>query len=292
MGDVVWSDDRLLAGSLTVSFQRTLRVPEDGRIHRLPPTFGRFPVHPVARFARRLPGGWSGANRFFVPMYQREALWLAFDAAPGRPAAVTIGAGGINVVSGETWVPALAPSPQDYVVCPPQLWVDGVNVREGEVRQFVCAPLGEGATVEAQLRGSDAAAGIQLAVFEARPGAFPDGALDDRDSESELPFSVEELGVGAGGFIGQKIYADPHGINTWQPSPVAELSVHLMNSAQYRDATGLDPPPPPFDPEAYAAAGLPWFEVYDEDVPHVGPSPQFGGLAGGGTSPPPGVADS
>lgn len=279
MSDVSRDGDRLLLGSnLAVSFQRTLRVPEDGRRYPLPPALGRFPVQPVERFADRLPAGWSGTNRFFLPMYQREALWLALDGASWRPTAVKIGVGGVNAVSGEPWTPELASGSQDYAVCPPQLWVDGVNAGDGHVRQFVCAPLGAGRTIEAQLRGVDEVAGIQLAVFEARPGVFPEEP--DDDDEDELPFAVEEMGVGAGGLIGQKIYADPHGRDAWERSPSAEVFVHLLNSRQYRDVTGLAPPPTPVDTEAYTAAGLPWFEVYDEGSPHVPPSPALGGLAG------------
>jgi hypothetical protein len=280
MADVSRDGDRLLFGpSLALSFQRTLRVPDDGRSYPLPPTCGRFPVCPVKRFADRLPADWSGAD-FFVPMYQREAMWLALDGAPWKPTAVKIGVGGVNAVSGEEWAPTMVTGPQDYVVCPPQLWVDGVNAGDGQVRQFVATPLGSGRTIEAQLHGADAVAGVQLAVFEAKPGRFPDEPPEDEGDGSELPFAVEQLGIGAGGFITQKIYADPYGVDTWQPAPSAGAVVHLLNSVQYRDVTGLDPPPSPVDAEAYLAAGLPWFEVYDEGAPHVPPSEALGGLAG------------
>ncbi|HYO00567.1 MAG TPA: hypothetical protein VET27_01165 [Mycobacterium sp.] len=35
------------AASLQVSFQRTLRVPDDGKQYGLPPGLGSFPPHPV-----------------------------------------------------------------------------------------------------------------------------------------------------------------------------------------------------------------------------------------------------
>lgn len=280
MTGVGWDRDRLRFGSsVALSFQRTLRVPDDGHSYPLPPTFGRFPICPVERFADRLPADWSGAD-FFVPMYQREAMWLALDGAPWKPAAVKIGVGDVNAVSGDSWTPTLVAGPQDYVVCPPQLWVDGVNAGDGQVRQFVCTPLGSGGTIEAQLHGADEVAGIQVAVFEARPGVFPDGPPEDDADESELPFAAEEMGVGAGGFITQKIYADPYGPETWEPAASAHIVVHLLNSAQYKDVTGLPPPPTPVDTGAYIAAGLPWFEVYDEGSPHVPSSDALGGLAG------------
>jgi hypothetical protein len=78
---------------LMVSFHRTLRLPEDGRTYPLPPGFGLFPI--LARTEAS-----EGAPSFLVPLYRREALWIGFSAAPWKPNAVKIVAGGINVVSG------------------------------------------------------------------------------------------------------------------------------------------------------------------------------------------------
>jgi hypothetical protein len=67
----------------------------------------------------------------FIPMYQREALWLAFEAAPWKPNAAKIGVGRINALSGEPWDEQLHDDPQDYIVCPDQPWLDGTNVGDG-----------------------------------------------------------------------------------------------------------------------------------------------------------------
>ena len=37
----------------------------------------------------------------FIPMYQREALWISFSAASWKPNAVTVSVGGVNAISGE-----------------------------------------------------------------------------------------------------------------------------------------------------------------------------------------------
>ena len=42
------------------------------------------------------------------------------------------------------------------------------------------------------------------------------------------------------------------------------LFVHLLNSAQFQEVTGLPAPPPPISAETYAAHGLPWFDLYEE----------------------------
>ena len=43
--------------------------------------------------------------------------------------------------------------PQDYIVYPDQHWLDGINIGEDFIRQFVATPVGLGDTIEAQLTG-------------------------------------------------------------------------------------------------------------------------------------------
>ena len=51
-------DDAIRIGPhVRLSFQRTLRIPDDGGLHPLPPGVGRFPVFRVADDADRVPGG-------------------------------------------------------------------------------------------------------------------------------------------------------------------------------------------------------------------------------------------
>jgi hypothetical protein len=47
-----------------------------------------------------------------------------------------------------------------------------MNTGAGTVRQFVAVPLGAGDTVEEQLTGAAYVGGIQLRVFEPKPGRF------------------------------------------------------------------------------------------------------------------------
>ena len=97
-------DDEIWFGhDFAISFQRTLRIPDDGRSYPLPPGLGRFPL--VDRMTPSRSAKESGrTGRFFLPMYQVEALWLSFSyRARGAPHAVKIGIGGINAVSGEGW---------------------------------------------------------------------------------------------------------------------------------------------------------------------------------------------
>ena len=67
----------------------------------------------------------------------------------------------------------------------------------------------------------------------------------------------------------QKIYPDPHGVATWDPDNLGRVSVYIVNSEQYQDMTGSPPPSSPISAETYTEWGLPWFDLYDEDLGDV-----------------------
>ncbi len=252
----------------SVSFQRTLRIPDDGRAYPLPPGLGAFPVQRVADHRERVPPAWLEQESVLIPMYQREALWLGFDGAAWKPNAVKIGAGGVNAVSGSPWDTSLHADPQDYVVCPDQPWLDGINAGNGVVRQFVAVPLGLGYTIEAQVTGIETTGGIQVVVFEPKPGRFPDEPPPEPEDMLVMEAALEApagMGLAAGGRIEQKIYPDDYGIDAWDPDNRGDLFVHIVNSEQYRELTGEEPPPSPITARTYTDYGFPWFRLYDED---------------------------
>jgi hypothetical protein len=257
-----------LGERLSVSFQRTLRIPDDGRPYPLPPSLGPFAVHHVEDHAHRVPAAWRREGGVFIALYQREALWLGFDGAAWKPNALKVGVGQINALSGARWDDELREGPQDYLVCPDQPWLDGINDGSGLVRQFVAMPLGLGYTVEAQVRGAEDLGGMQLAVYEPKPGRFPDepppGAREATLGMPRPQAAAVAMGIGAGGRITQRIYPDPHGLDTWERVPAARLHVHLLNSEQYTEVTGRPAPPTPVTARAYTEHGLPWFTLYDE----------------------------
>jgi hypothetical protein len=253
----------------SVSFQRTLRIPADGRVYPLPPGLGALPIHRVEDYLDRVPAEWREQGGVLIPMYQREALWLGFDGAFWKPNAVKIGVGRINAVSGEPWDVRLHGEPQDYLVCPDQPWLDGINAGSGVIRQFIAMPLGLGYTVEAQVTGVEEYGGIQILVYEPRPGRFPDHPPAARPGgpqrlSAPSPKGAAEMGLGAGGQVRQKIYPDPYGIEAWDPGNYGQLSVHILNSEQYREVTGRDPPPTPISTRTYTEHGFPWFALYDD----------------------------
>jgi hypothetical protein len=260
-GDRLVLDDRI-----SVAFHRTLRVPEDDQTYPLPPGLGRLPLHRVEDFEDKVPSQWTRHDAVFVPLFQREALWLGFDGRWWHPNAVTLAAGGINVISGQQAADSLSPDVQDYLVVPDQPWLDGFHLEPGVIRQFVAAPLGWNATVAEQLGSQDASA-LRIRVFDAVPGRFPDQPPPEPTRVLEgAPMSLPALeqGFAAGGRIEQRIYADTYGFDSWQSVPAADLMVYVVNSEGYEQITRRPPPATPVSPEDYTKAGLPWFELYDE----------------------------
>jgi len=119
--------------ALTIGFQQTLRIPDDGRTYPLPAGLGALPLHSVDDFAGTAPASWIKKGGVMMPMDQSEALWIRFSAR--TPFAVKIAAGKINAVSGEAWTAELQSAPQNYLVVPGQPWLDGFSVGAGLIRK-------------------------------------------------------------------------------------------------------------------------------------------------------------
>jgi hypothetical protein len=283
--NVQLTHDRITIGNLSVAFHRTLRIPDDGGHYPLPPSLGHFPVHRVEDYAHRVPEAWRAHGGVFIPMYQREAAWLSFSAADWRPQALKVAVGMVNAVSGDPWSEAIvAGREQDYLVCPPQPWLDGINAGDGIVRQFVAMPLGMGYTVEGQLTGDERFGGIQLVSFEAKPGRLvpPPRPVERSMVESFAPMAAPaaaaEMGIAAGGRMEQSIYPDPHGPTTWDNARTGRVYVHVVNSMLYEEITGRKAPDTPVTARTYAEHGYPWFDLYDEQLGDVDPSEALAGV--------------
>lgn len=250
-----------------IAFQRTLRVPDDNQDYPLPAGLGRFPLHAVDDHP--VPDHWREDGGVFLPMYQSEALWIALNEAYSNyPVAVKIAAGKINAVTGEAWKNTLQADPQDYVVIPKQPWLDGFNIAAGVVRQFVAAPLGEGLTAEGQLAGAEIWGGVQLIFYPMKAEVY-ERRFPPRVERANIDYCsvVEEsfgMGLAPGGRIRQVIEEDPYDIDDWDTSAYSRCFVHLLNSEDYGRITGRKLPSTPVTAQAYADAGVPWFDWYSE----------------------------
>jgi len=267
---------------LEIDFQRTLRIPDDGKTHHLPPGLGSFPLLHVDDHARTVPSAWLQRGGVMLPMYQAEALWIHFGVggwiggAGTYPCAVKIAAGKVNAVTGDAWKPGLDRKPQDYVVTPGQPWVDGYCVKKGTIRQFVAMPLGGGYTAEEQLTGEAEHGGLQLLVYPMKREAYDRLLAKRRERERamlrrEMTLSVAcaaapDMGLAPGGLMRQEIYRDPHAFGDWDTEHSSRCFVHIANSLVWQAITGRQPPSPPPTAKHYTNAGLPWFDYYAEDL--------------------------
>ncbi len=263
-----------------ISFQRTLRIPDDNREYSLPPGLGRFPLNLVDDYADTVPETWMSRGGVFLPMYQAEAMWLNFDG--DYPMAVKVAAGKINAVTGEGWENELSSKPQDYVVVPDQPWLDGFSVMKGMIRQFVAMPLGEGYTAEEQLTGEAEHGGLQIVVYPLKASFYKRETEEDYRPMAYAPLRVSspppEMGLAPGGMMRQEIYEDDYGFDAWDTSVRSRCFVHILNSVQFLNVTGANPPSEPPSAFDYTKAGLPWFDYYDGDLKALKGAEKLAGL--------------
>ena len=151
-------------GTLEITFHRTVRVPDGRQPSNLPPSLGRIELYPVSKYAERCPKNWEPQG-YFMALHDTEAMWMSFT--PQHPVALLVGAGGINALNGEKLGTTLAKD--NYVVAPPQPWLDGWKDTDGTVYQFVATPYkkGKGISVAEQLMGQESKTGaIGIALFD------------------------------------------------------------------------------------------------------------------------------
>ncbi|GAW10773.1 hypothetical protein ANO14919_001080 [Xylariales sp. No.14919] len=200
--------------SLQISFMRTVRVQEGQTSYdQLPPQgFGTFPLLNTQPYCDQLPSQAASQGGVFLPMYQSEAMYVAFDGQASEKFAVRPFIGGVNGISGKRLSSiengkSAAVQKQDYIVAPEQDRLDGVSVSPGVVNQFVAMKMnpeskevarrqteadqgpasGEmsertnrGGTVEWQMTGEDELGGIQLQIIpQFRLGRMFAGSVRD-----------------------------------------------------------------------------------------------------------------
>ena len=212
---IILEDDRLEfrfpdvheAARCSIEFQRTLRIPDDGKDYPLPPGLGSFPLRHVDDYAARLPEAWRRRGGVMTPMHQAEALWISFHSS--YPFAVKVATGKVCAVTGDSWVDHLNNDPQDYVVLPDQPWLDGYCVEKGIIRQFVAMPLGEGYTVEEQLTGAAQHGGVQIVAYPMKAERYEAlfGGVAERMVLGEVLYSESPgMGLAPGGRLEYKAW--------------------------------------------------------------------------------------
>ena len=271
---------------LKVTFNRTLRIPDDGQSWPLPPGLGEFPLRHVDDYKEQVPASWLEHGGVMMPMYQAEATWLSFDSdflddhGSDWPFVIKIATGKRSAITGDAWVPGLSRDPQNYLIVPDQPWLDGYVVEKGFIRQFVAMPLGMGYTAEEQITGSADVGGLQIEVRPMKRDAFMSRwPKVDRKTRSGFPFGelfvdsgvqccciLEPMGLAPGGRMRQEVYEDPYNLADWDSEESSRCFVHIANSVTWKEITGANPPTEMPTAKTYSDMGLPWFEYYDADA--------------------------
>lgn len=277
----------------SISFKRTLRIPDSDATYPLPPSLGDFPVRHVDDYAQKLAPATATRGGVILPMWQAEAMWINFSSFGPEwdldfPVAVKVAAGKVNAVTGEAWRAGLNRNPQDYMVAPVQPWLDGFAIAPGVIRQFVAMPLGEGYTVEGQLTGEEEWGGLQIQVTPLKAHAWERLRREhertkrimedymasarhkptDPDADAVVAYSIPaEMGLGAGGRMRQEIHRDRFELDDWDVAASQRVFVSLLDAQAWKSVTGENAPTVPPTARDYARAGLPWFEQYGADQP-------------------------
>ncbi len=305
--------DEILVGRFTkISFNRTLRIPENGRDYPLPAGLGRFPIHRVEDYADKVPVKWLEEGGFFIPLYQREAMFLQFEGPSWHPTIAKVSVGKVNAITGKTLSEGITSPKQDYIVIPNQKWLDGINFSQGVVKQFVAMPLGKGYTIEAQITDEEKFGGFQITVADCIPGFFPerDPEIDKRIENARLEKQREReriksgipatisirsanfvlnsravspasiMGIAAGGNIKQQIEKDTYGIESWSSEIKRSITIHIVNSKTYEAITGFKPPDSPITIDQYQRFRIPWYSYCNESVPSLKPLEFFKRILG------------
>jgi len=262
---------------IEIDFQRTLRIPDDDRTYPLPPGLGNFPLRHVDDYRCRVPAHWRPRGGVMLPMFQSEALWVSFGGRHGYPFALKIATGKINAVDGKPWASGLAAEPQNYMIVPPQPWLDGYCVEKGIIRQFVAMPLGAGYSGEEQITGEAEHGGIQIVAYPMKRAVYEEMLRkrgrdrvafclsDAQVFRGPMPCAAPaDMGLAPGGRMRQHIYEDEHGIDAWEQAHGSRCFVAIANSLSWRAITGEAPPNLPPTARDYAKAKLPWFDYYAE----------------------------
>ncbi|MEX2650287.1 MAG: hypothetical protein WD673_14860 [Alphaproteobacteria bacterium] len=259
-------------------FQRTLRIPDNGEDHWLPPGLGRFPMRHVEEYEERLPASWVNRGGVLFPMYQAEAMWLSFHAGD-YPFAVKVASGKINVVTGESWSVGLNRDPRDYLVVPGQPWLDGYCVEKGVIRQFVAMPLGQGYTAEEQLTGEATWGGLQVVVYPLKKELFRPKPTFHTSYSAGIACMDKRSGMGLapGGRMRQEVYEDDRALSDWDQRKGERCFIAILNSEDWLAVTDEPLPTRPVSAKDYAKAGLPWFDYY-ADRPAVSGAPTLRSL--------------
>lgn len=131
---------KIRIGDLSISLERTLIIPNDGKVYSSPPNLGSVDLFDAQKLeCSNDPSGvfsswkkplFKGNKVFLAPIHSQNAFWLNFDA--NKRYAVRVRVGDIDGISGRPWQEGKLEkgSSQNYIVLPSQSWLEGVHLAQ------------------------------------------------------------------------------------------------------------------------------------------------------------------
>src|SRR6202043_271287 len=80
---------------------------------------------------------------------------------------------------------------------------------------------------------------------------------------------ITAMSLAAGGLIKQSINTDNYPPSIWDRDNSVLLNVQLLNSESFQAVTGFEPPASPIDAKTYAAYGMPFYDIWNEELSGV-----------------------
>ncbi|TGO10002.1 hypothetical protein BTUL_0147g00060 [Botrytis tulipae] len=265
-------------GKMEISFHRTVRIPDDGNNYELPPNLGKFPIFSIDDHAEKLPVDIVRKGGVFVPIRQREALWIKFHAYGTSRFAVKVFVNGINAMSEESRHCEMKPGEpfaesdgkQDYLVVPGQEWF-GDFVRTNKT---VMQPVA-GMTVHLVLRLRGDSGSSNVSSWEKEKLQKETLKREFEKMKKEFYDKEHELTLAPGGSIHQAIRRDRFHKNRYDERNTVMFNIQLLAPKTFHLVTGRPPPQTPVSAKTYARYGYPFFQMYNEPGAFTGTLEEF-----------------
>lgn len=229
---------------------------------------GPMRIEPVDRHADMLPEPMLRRGGVLLPMWQSEALSIRFACYAGSmPFAVTLEAGGVNLVSGAPARAGLHRDPQDYCAFPTLRGIDWVRTGPDTVRQPVPSPIDADLSAEDQLDRSAASGGIRISVTPPTREAF---VAWEKNPRHELLYDDELANIGAKGrsFSVCEMEADGRPLDDYDWARTLSTWVTMLDAvAWFHVAKRLPRRLPPM--ELTYEYRQPWFDHYGTDLQYL-----------------------
>lgn len=267
--------------SLTIKFERTMRLPDDGCTYALPTGLGQVPLRSVDDFPDTAPASWIKNGGVVLPLDRSEALWVWFSSR--YRFAIKIKIGEVDALSGTTWSPGLQRQPQNYLVAPAAPWEDNSEV----VRRAIAL---HPDTSAASTTAGEHKNAVQLEITPIRPqSVYRDEnafllpptieeffmriifaptivrqfeEIDRRYARREAQDALDESAEPALATARQKVTSDPYQLEEWDQAKTVRCILHVCGKQAWRRVTRTNPPYPALTATEYLNARIPWVHEY------------------------------